>query len=137
MRRHDFQELTRVRLREARALLGAGCSDGSYYLAGLSVECALKACISRKSRRYDFPDLEAVKAAWVHNLESLVKAAGLWVALETEQKARPIFSRNWALVKDWRVESRYQRRSRVEAAALYAAITSRREGVIPWIRRHW
>lgn len=55
MNRRDFQELARVRLREAGALLRARHYDGAYYLAGYAVECALKACLARKVRRHEFP----------------------------------------------------------------------------------
>jgi HEPN domain-containing protein len=45
-----------VRLKEANVLLRLGLSDGAYYLAGYAVECALKACIAKGTRRYEFPD---------------------------------------------------------------------------------
>ncbi len=40
--RKDLQELSKVRLKEATALLKLGLFDGACYLAGYSVECALK-----------------------------------------------------------------------------------------------
>ena len=43
--RKDLQELSKVRLKEATALLKLGLFDGAYYLAGYAVECALKACV--------------------------------------------------------------------------------------------
>jgi len=54
--RKDLQELSRVRLKEATALMQAGFFDGAYYLAGYAVECAIKACIAKGTRRYEFPD---------------------------------------------------------------------------------
>src|SRR5262249_10273775 len=56
MTRADLQQLSRLRRREARVLLDAGHSAGAYYLVGYAVECALKACIARSTRRYDFPE---------------------------------------------------------------------------------
>lgn len=47
MDRGEFQQLSKVRLQEARALLKMGLSDGAYYLAGYAVEFALKACIAK------------------------------------------------------------------------------------------
>ena len=38
MNRKDFQELSRIRLKEAKALLDLGLWDGAYYLAGYAVE---------------------------------------------------------------------------------------------------
>jgi HEPN domain-containing protein len=59
--RRDFQQLSRIRAREAEALLKLGLSDGAYYLAGYAVECALKACIAKGTRRYEFPDKKRPK----------------------------------------------------------------------------
>ena len=56
MDRKDLQTLSRVRLKEATSLLNLGFYDGAYYLAGYAVECALKACIAKGTRRYEFPD---------------------------------------------------------------------------------
>jgi hypothetical protein len=44
---------------EARALLAANLPDASFYLAGYSIECALKACVCRTLDQDDFykPDL--------------------------------------------------------------------------------
>ncbi len=42
MDRKDLQDLSKVRLKEATALLKAGLFGGAYYLAGYAVECALK-----------------------------------------------------------------------------------------------
>ena len=75
MNRYEFQELSRIRLREARSLFSAGHFDGAYYLAGYSIECALKACIARRTKRHDFPDKKAVDKSYTHNLEQLVAAA--------------------------------------------------------------
>jgi HEPN domain-containing protein len=61
MNRNDLRRLARIRLKEARMLLEADCSDGSYYLCGYAIECALKACIARNTQRHDFPDKDAVR----------------------------------------------------------------------------
>jgi hypothetical protein len=46
MLRRDFQTLSAVRSREAKALAQVGLYDGAYYLGGLAVECALKSKIA-------------------------------------------------------------------------------------------
>ena len=56
MNRLDLQQLSDLRIGEAKALLAQGFPEGAYYLAGYSVECALKACIARRTREHDFPD---------------------------------------------------------------------------------
>src|SRR5712692_7302814 len=64
MNRNDLRRLARIRLKEARVLLKAACYDGAYYLCGYAVECGLKACIAKATRRSEFPDLEKVKASY-------------------------------------------------------------------------
>jgi hypothetical protein len=46
--RKDLQELSKVRLKEATALLKLELFDGAFYLAGYAVECALKACVAKE-----------------------------------------------------------------------------------------
>jgi hypothetical protein len=54
--RKDFQLLSDKRLAEAQSLFRARHYEGSYHLAGLAVECAVKACIAKQTRRFEFPD---------------------------------------------------------------------------------
>jgi len=77
MDRKDLRSLSRVRLLEARALLKAGLPDGAYYLAGYAVECALKACIAKETKRYEFPEKRRVNASHTHDLADLLKVAEL------------------------------------------------------------
>ncbi len=135
--RDDLKDLARQRLREARVLLRSAQYDGSYYLAGLAIECALKACIARRTRRYEFPDIRVVRESYIHNLTRLLKTAGLERTLDHDSRTQPTLSTNWAVVKDWDVESRYTVNGRQKAQDLYTAITGRRHGVMPWIRQHW
>ena len=138
MNRADLQNLSRLRRREAYQLLQAGHFCGAYYLAGLSVECALKACIAKKVNRYDFPDRALAQRVYTHNLEQLQKDAGLESIFKRDADASPLLELNWAVVKDWSVESRYDLTiSEALARDLYSACTSRRYGVLAWIRQHW
>jgi len=135
--RKELQELARTRLLEAKSLLRAGFPDGAYYLAGYSVECGLKACIAKRTRRYDFPDRKNVDASHTHNLKELVRIANL-ESIRLEQTERnPLFLGNWDLVQQWSEQSRYRRHERSSAAALVDAVGSLRNGVLPWIKRHW
>jgi hypothetical protein len=77
MNRIDLQELSEIRIRESRALLDAGFSDGAYYLAGYAVECALKACIAKRTQEHDFPDKKLVNDSHTHNLKTLLQLAEL------------------------------------------------------------
>lgn len=138
MNRNEFQELSRLRRKEAWSLLRARLYPGAYYLTGYAVEAALKASIAKRTRRHDFPDQNLAKSAWVHKLQGLVKVAELWPELEKEMNANPSLQLNWAEVKDWSVESRYDTNiSRVRAEGLYSACTARTNGILSWIRKRW
>lgn len=135
--RKDLQSLARIRLAEARTLLGAGLPDGAYYLAGYAVECALKACIAKATARHEFPDKKIVDASHTHNLRDLAKVANLdLVRLEMAQRD-PAFRNHWDLVQQWSEHSRYRRSGSDKARALVEAIGDRKHGVMTWIRRHW
>ena len=137
MDRKDLQELSRVRLKEAKALLTLGLNDGAYYLAGYAVECALKACIARQTRRYEFPDNIKVRKSWTHALNDLITVAGLKDELQEQAKRDSDFETNWVIVTSWSEESRYRRHRPASAHELVAAVDERHHGVIRWIRLHW
>ena len=137
MNRDDFKGLATTRLRESRVLLDKGEYSGAYYLAGYVVECGLKACIAKQTRRHDFPDRDLANKSWSHSLKELVGVAKLTPALNAERNSDPLFDANWGVVKDWKSEARYDIRSRTQAEGLIKAISDRRHGVLKWIRQHW
>ena len=129
--------LARLRLQDAAVLSQAGRFDGAYYLFGLAVECGLKACICRKTRRYDFPDKDLAQKSYQHDLSKLVEAAGLVAARDGAMSGDAQFTAYWGIVKDWSIQSRYETTEQSKAEALEQAITDRRHGVMRWIRQHW
>jgi len=131
--RSDFQRPARIRLREARLLLENQCYDGAYYLGGYAVECALKACIAKKTRRYDFPERDASKY-YEHKLEKLALLVG--PALLADLSSNVNIKANWAIVAKWTHESRYAVTSKQDARSLIKAVSGR-EGILRCIRRHW
>ncbi|MCH7875676.1 MAG: DNA-binding protein [Gemmatimonadetes bacterium] len=138
MNRQELQNISRARRREGAALLKAGHHAGAYYLVGYAVECALKACIAKQTRRHDFPDKHLANKVYTHNLEQLVRVAGLEQDLKNEMVSNPTFALNWTIVKDWTVDSRYVlSASKSVARDLYSACTSRKYGVLAWIRNRW
>ena len=48
MDKANLQQIAEIRVRDAEVLLAAGQWDAAYYLPGYSIECALKACISKQ-----------------------------------------------------------------------------------------
>jgi HEPN domain-containing protein len=137
MNRTELKAVAEMRTDEAKALLDAGHYSGAYYLVGYSVECALKACVARQVRVGDFPDMKLAKAAYTHDLDQLVAAAGLKAALDEDRRANRSLELNWAIVKDWTVNSRYEvDKSPAQARDLYSACVGR-NGVLPWVKRRW
>ena len=127
-----------VRLREAKVLLDNGMYDGAYYLCGYVIECALKACIARRTKLHDFPPpRRTVERMYTHNLEELLGQAGLRDELVAAMKEDAFLASNWGVVSRWTEESRYARLERAKAEDLYAAVADRRHGVLRWFRRHW
>ena len=138
MNRSELQRLSNQRRREAAVLLGAGHFPGAYYLVGYSVECALKACIAKQTRRYDFPNKQIAPKVFTHDLEVLVRLAGLENDLKHDMSANPALQLNWTIVKDWSEEVRYDLSiTRAQVRDLYSACTRRKNGVLTWIRGRW
>jgi HEPN domain-containing protein len=135
--RNELKKLARLRLKEAEALLVTGNYSGAYYFCGYVVECGLKACIAKQTKRYDFPDKKIVNDSWTHDLIKLVKTASLDLILNQEIRSDPAFSDNWDTVKDWSEESRYQQYSNAQANGIYTAITDNLHGVLRWIEQYW
>jgi HEPN domain-containing protein len=137
LRRKDLQLLSEKRLREAQSLFRAKLYEGSYHLAGLSIECAVKACIAKQTRRFEFPDKTRALKSFDHNVAELIKVAGLQPVLD-QAIANAAFATNWNIVRGWRVESRYTVIvNRADAEALLISITNPAEGVMSWLRIHW
>jgi HEPN domain-containing protein len=137
MNKDDFKQIAKIRLKEAKTLLSNGNYDGAYYLCGYVVECGLKACIAKKTKRYDFPDKKTVEDSYTHEIEKLIGVAGLKQDLQNETKRNKQFEVNWTVVKDWTEVSRYERQNDKKAHDLYSAITNRQNGVLKWIRQYW
>lgn len=137
MTRKELQALAVLRVREAKVLLKNDCSDGAYYLAGYAAECAIKACIARRTIRYEFPDKKRVMQSWTHDFKELIAAAELTKALADDEHRHPDLSANWAIVRKWKEESRYARRSSAEARELLTALEDRRHGVLRWLKQRW
>jgi hypothetical protein len=137
MNRNDFQQITELRLRESRALLAAGFAEGAYYLAGYAVECALKACIAKRTMQHDFPDKGSAKY-YSHDLEDLLEFAKLRIELEQSFVVDRSMRTKWTILQNWSEESRYEQGKTIQDAAdLLAAIEDGTGGLLPWLRQRW
>jgi HEPN domain-containing protein len=134
--RREFQQLARLRLKDARVLIRSGNLEAAYYLTGLAVECALKACIARNTERHDFPpNPSAIKDIYTHDLGKLIGAAKLKGLLDTERRRNASLSNKWDVVEDWNINSRYAIGG-LNARDLYRAVAGR-NGVMQWLRQRW
>jgi len=137
MTRQDFQELAEIRLRDARALLRAKCYDGAYYLAGYAVECALKACVARRIKRYDVPDKAFVNDVYTHDLAKLVRLAKIENKFKQEQQKNSDLQINWSIAKNWSEQSRYQKQEKHVAEKMVDAVSHPQNGVLQCLRKFW
>jgi HEPN domain-containing protein len=137
LNRELLQQLSEQHLGDVQVLLERKRWPGAYYLAGYSVECALKACIAKLTRANDFPHKDSPKV-FTHNLDLLVELAGLKQARINRAESSRDFKLSWAEVLKWSEESRYDLSTgEREAKNLINAISDNQEGVLPWIKRHW
>jgi hypothetical protein len=126
--------LSTTRVRDAQALLRANAYDGAYYLGGLAIENALKACIAKATQRFEFSDRQRANRVYSHDLEELLKAAGLEDRLRS---ASLVIRAAWTTVKEWDVETRYRLgMPEIEVREFLRAATGR-NGVLRWLRQFW
>ena len=109
----------------------------AFYLAGLSVECALKAKIASRFLASDIPDRRLVQAVYDHDLSKLLGHAQLSDLLDADGALKPRLKTNWNLVKTWSVEARYASWSPTQADDMIRSVSERGTGVLSWIKRHW
>jgi HEPN domain-containing protein len=134
--RKDFKALADLRAEEAGVLVRGRKQQGAYYLAGYAVECALKACIAKKTKRYEFPPpRDVTKNFYTHDLTGLLKEAGLDKQLEKDMLANQALAANWNTAKNWNEKTRYATAG-LNGRDLYRAVTGA-DGVLPWIKQHW
>jgi len=110
LNRTDFQRLADLRIGDGEALFSARRYAGAYYIAGYAVESALKACIAKKVRKHDFPDRKTVNDSYQHDLVKLLDVTELKIKLDEKRKSDGTFNANWAVVKDWSSQMRYERK---------------------------
>src|SRR5215831_11258669 len=121
--RRDFQELARVHLRAARALLRNRLWQSAY-------------CIEKQTRRHDFP-ARNTKDIYTPELPGLPQSAGLQLLLRAEESANSRIAVSWTTVKDWGPASRYDLTVPESAARDLDRAVAGRNGVMRWIRQRW
>jgi hypothetical protein len=122
--RSDFQELAQLHVQHARALLDAQLYSGAYYMCGYVVECALKACICRKTSQFDFrPSPDEAKRCVDAQFRQTHGVSDLKEQIKKARQADRALDVKWREVDNWSESSRYERRSQEEAEDLFAAVS--------------
>ena len=135
MNRSELQQLAELRLSEAQVLLDAGKFAGAYYLAGYAIECALKACIAKRTREFDFPEKQTVNRSHTHDLRQLMDVANMEEELAVAIAKDAQFYENWKVVRRWSEASRYKIDVDDSVARLMLeAVGSEPNGVLAWLR---
>lgn len=133
----QFKNLAELRIKDAEVLLEEGRFSASYYFSGLAVECALKACIAKKTAAYEFPDLKRAQKSWIHDLDELQKTAELSDSLNARNSSVS-FAANWNTVKEWQINCRYDSEiTETKAQEFFRSVTESKNGVLPWLRTLW
>ena len=138
MNKSDLEALVEIRVSEAKILLEYENYQGAYYLAGYALECAIKACIAKQVQQFDFPNKDLAQKSHQHKLTDLLGVAGLKQKLREKEQADTDFQLNWAVAKDWTVDSRYERSiESTKANDLYQAVTDENSGILAWLKTFW
>ncbi len=133
----DLEKLAECRLEDARVLLNSRRYSAAYYLAGYSIELALKACIAKQFRQDVIPDKNFVSSIYSHKLEDLIRLAGLKKDYTDDISENPRLKANWALVFNWSESKRYESVDQFEAISLVYSISDHENGVLSWIKKYW
>lgn len=137
MNKTELEILSAIRIKEAEVLLKAECYHGAYYLAGYALECALKACIAKHVKQFDFPDKKLTNDSYTHDLSKLLITAGLKQELIWQEERNINFKLNWSVASKWSEEYRYDHSiQKQEAKDLFEALTENESGVLSWLKKY-
>ncbi|MFO7904770.1 MAG: hypothetical protein ACQESR_11225 [Planctomycetota bacterium] len=139
MNRTELQQLSDDRIEDARVLLEAKRWPAAYYLAGYALECALKSCVLAYIDRTGiiFEDKKYAQKRWTHDIEDLVRQAGLTIERDKAADANITLGQHWSIAKDWSESSRYRLSTQLQAEKLFNALTDTTDGVLPWVKNFW
>lgn len=137
--RSEWRELAKEHLSDLKALRAAERWSAIYHIAGVAVECGLKAIIARTFKLHCWPEKNLEQKIYQHTAKRLEEQLPNFAKtdLQNEQRRDPEFWIHWQLMLSWDVDTRYKSYSQAEADGIYVAVTQPRHGVARWLRRHW
>jgi HEPN domain-containing protein len=137
VKRTDLRNNSTGKLEAAQVLAAKKQWSNAYYLAGYSIELALKACFAKQISSDTIPDKNLINKVYSHNIGELVGLAGMRTDLEDRKKNDSLFAANWAICSEWSPDARYRDTSSAETTYLLNAISDNTHGVLPWIKNYW
>ncbi len=130
----EWWQLADRHLSTAEALKKAKQYPDAFYHAGYAVECALKAIICRDLFGGTWPSRQTFPEGYSHDLDRLLRLAGLKPRLMEARQRDEEFGMNWETVRKWRETTRYENLSAPRASAMILAVKQRRFGMLTWLR---
>jgi HEPN domain-containing protein len=103
----DWARIARENVRDAQELANSRGWRNAYMLAGLAVECALKARIMRHLGLNRWPSLKERRELYSHDLGKLAELAGLRPILEEAVARSEPLGAAWMVAKDFAINRRY------------------------------
>ena len=142
MNRNQLQNLTKLRVKEAKILRENGYFTGAYYLLGYAVECALKACIAKQVREHDFPNKKLANDSYTHNLITLLKIANLTEEMKSSNNGSNDRQENWSIITGadaWSEAIRYNADGITQPVMndFWNAVTDENKGILKWLETYW
>ncbi len=138
--RIQLQHIADNRMEDIKSLLKEGRYDAAKYLSGYIVETGLKACIC-KTLDIDYPDKGDISKSFLtHNLDNLVKLAGLSKKMTQKRAIDKQFNDNWNLVSDWNESMRYDPIATyllTDIENIIIALEDNSSGILTWIKTQW
>lgn len=144
-----IRNLAALRLEEAQILVQNGKPDGAFYLAGYSVELALKAKVAERlglpglfdeqNTNQQFAGLnELRRLVKTHNLTLLFVMSGLKAAFDQLRVTQAEFSTAASWLNDWNEGLRYRSPGAVTQMGVEHFISTLGEvtGLLQWIEKH-
>lgn len=139
----DLKLLANSRLLEAKTLLKDDHYDGACYIAGYSIELALKARICKLLDINEYPEKGNIaKSFLTHSLDDLFILAGLQKKLQKQIQKNKNFKSNWSIVEQfkWSEQNRYKpigTYKKTGAEGFIKALDERNNGIFKWLKKQW
>ncbi len=135
----ELKEIAEARLKVAELLLNSRDFDLAVDMMGLSLECALKACICKVLKLKQYPDTGAKKSILeifkTHLFDNLLILSGMQSDFTLEAESQ--LFQNWSTATQmWSSEVRYFPIGTIkkeDSERMYSALTEKPHGVITWI----